>query len=84
MVLVGIDGVDPEQVLPHDLVVAGPAGHGAGIVVLQFAVGRDDIGVIFAVGHQFVGFLKSRVVEFAQAAFEGVLVQDFGAFAIGQ
>ena len=77
----GVGGVDGEDVLGDDAGVAGAAGHGAAIVVLQHSAGGEDEGEFAVVLHDFARFLECEEVEFAEAALEGVGVEDFGADA---
>jgi uncharacterized protein (DUF433 family) len=53
-------GVDEQHVFGDDLHVAGAAGHGAAVVVLQHAVGGDDVGVVLRVGRGFGVSTNSR------------------------
>ncbi len=77
----GVGGVDGEDVLGDDAGVAGAAGHGAAVVVLQHAAGGEDEGEFAVVLHDFARFLEAEEVELAEAALEGVGVEDFGADA---
>ena len=74
--------IEGENVLGDDFGIAGAAGHGAAVVVLQQAPGGEDEREFRGVGFEFAGFLPREEVEVTEAALEGLLMENLGVGAI--
>lgn len=78
----GIQGMDEQEVFAEDLDIPGPAGHVAAVVMGERAVGGEDVGVVFLVFSDLVGFLEGDEGEPAFPVLEFPDMEDTAPLAI--
>ena len=78
----GVQGIDEQQILTEDFGIPGSAGHVAAVVVGEFAVGGEDVGIVAPVSADFVGFFEGDEREPALSYLECFGMENLGSLAV--